>query len=97
MAFSTAPLALAIFLAIITGCASLVFYILAIIGACADVFNVPLMVILGTVLLLGAFNLGCTGVLGMYLGKTYMEVKKRPVYIVGETEETYRQRKSASN
>ena len=97
MAFSTAPLALSIFLAILTGCASLVMYILAIVGACAEVFNVPLLLIIATVLLVGAFNLGCTGVLGMYLGKTYMEVKKRPVYIVGETEETYRQRKSAKN
>ena len=97
MAFSTAPLALSIFLAILTGCASLVMYILAIVGACAEVFNVPLLLIIATVLLVGAFNLGCTGVLGMYLGKTYMEVKKRPVYIVGETEETYRQRKAAKN
>lgn len=97
MAFSTAPLALSIFLAILTGCASLVLYILAIAGACAGVFNVPLLLIIATVLLAGAFNLGCTGILGMYLGKTYMEVKKRPVYIVGETEETYRQRKSAKN
>ncbi|MBQ3915908.1 MAG: glycosyltransferase family 2 protein [Ruminococcus sp.] len=97
MAFSTAPLALSIFLAILTGCASLVLYILAIAGACAGVFNVPLLLIIATVLLAGAFNLGCTGILGMYLGKTYMEVKKRPVYIVGETEETYRQRKSARN
>ncbi|MBQ1465043.1 MAG: glycosyltransferase family 2 protein [Ruminococcus sp.] len=97
MAFSTAPLALSIFLAILTGCASLVLYILAIVGACAGVFNVPLLLIIATVLLAGAFNLGCTGILGMYLGKTYMEVKKRPVYIVGETEETYRQRKSARN
>lgn len=27
------------------------------------------------------------GILGQYLSKTYLEVKKRPIYIVGETEE----------
>jgi hypothetical protein len=26
----------------------------------------------------------CTGILGQYLAKTYMEVKKRPVYLVKE-------------
>ncbi|EJX02380.1 hypothetical protein EVA_09513 [gut metagenome] len=32
-------------------------------------------------------QLFCIGVLGQYLAKTYMEVKKRPNYIVRETEE----------
>ena len=27
------------------------------------------------------------GIVGQYLAKTYLEVKKRPIYIVGETEE----------
>ena len=26
----------------------------------------------------------CTGVLGQYLAKTYMEVKRRPIYLVRE-------------
>lgn len=30
-------------------------------------------------------QLFCTGILGQYLAKTYMEVKKRPIYIIKET------------
>ncbi len=26
----------------------------------------------------------CTGILGQYLAKTYLEVKKRPIYLVKE-------------
>jgi len=26
----------------------------------------------------------CTGILGQYLAKTYMEVKRRPIYLVKE-------------
>lgn len=30
-------------------------------------------------------QLFCTGILGQYLAKTYMEVKKRPLYIIRES------------
>lgn len=33
------------------------------------------------ILLLGGIILTCFGVLGLYLEKTYLEVKKRPIYI----------------
>ena len=32
-------------------------------------------------------QLFCTGILGEYLAKTYLEVKQRPIYIVKETDE----------
>ena len=35
-------------------------------------------------LLIGGVQFFCTGILGQYLAKTYMEVKKRPIYIVKE-------------
>ncbi len=34
---------------------------------------------------LGGIQLFCMGIIGQYLAKTYMEVKKRPHYIIGET------------
>lgn len=34
----------------------------------------------------GGVNLFCTGIIGEYLAKTYLETKKRPIYIVKETE-----------
>ena len=39
-------------------------------------------------LLCSGVQLFCTGIVGEYLAKTYLEVKNRPIYIVRETEET---------
>lgn len=36
----------------------------------------------------GGVNLFCTGIIGEYLAKTYLETKKRPIYIVKETEQS---------
>ncbi len=36
------------------------------------------------VLLLGGLQLFCTGILGQYLSKTYLETKRRPIYIARE-------------
>ena len=35
---------------------------------------------------IGGVQLLCLGIMGQYLSKTYLEVKKRPIYIVEETE-----------
>lgn len=35
--------------------------------------------------LIGGIQLFCMGIMGQYIAKTYLEVKKRPHYIVGET------------
>ena len=35
---------------------------------------------------IGGIQLLCIGIIGQYLSKTYLEVKKRPIYIVSETE-----------
>lgn len=36
--------------------------------------------------LIGGLQLFCTGIIGEYLSKTYLETKKRPIYIIKETE-----------
>jgi hypothetical protein len=36
------------------------------------------------ILLLGGIQLFCMGIIGQYLSKTYLEVKKRPIYIAKE-------------
>ena len=35
---------------------------------------------------IGGLQLFCMGIIGKYLGKTYLETKKRPIYIIKETE-----------
>jgi len=37
------------------------------------------------ILFMGGLQLLCMGIMGQYLAKTYLEVKKRPHYIVAET------------
>ena len=39
------------------------------------------------ILFLGSIQLLCIGILGQYLAKTYLETKKRPVYILAESSE----------
>ena len=93
MAFSTAPLAISIFMSILGALLSVLLIVAGIIGSIFLPDLGTALLIIGAVLLVGAVQLMCTGILGMYLGKTYMEVKKRPIYLAGETDETYRERK----
>jgi len=41
-----------------------------------------IVIILG----MGGLQLLCLGILGKYLGKTFMETKRRPLYILKETD-----------
>lgn len=88
MAFSTAPLAIAS----ITG---LVFCIIAL---AAIVFTIIRQLIWGgsafgwssqvcIILLIGGIQLFCIGILGQYIAKTYLETKKRPLYIISDSDE----------
>lgn len=38
------------------------------------------------IFMVGGIQLFCTGIIGEYLAKTYLETKKRPIYIVKETD-----------
>lgn len=42
------------------------------------------------ILFCSGVQLFCTGIIGEYLAKVYLEVKNRPVYIIRETDETFR-------
>lgn len=85
MAFSTAPLMLA-------SVAGVVFCLIAFVMM---VFIIVRKLIFGDpvdgwasqvciMLMIGGIQFFCTGILGQYLAKTYMEVKNRPIYLVKE-------------
>ena len=38
------------------------------------------------IMFMGGLQLFFFGIMGMYLSKIYLEVKKRPIYIISETE-----------
>lgn len=81
MAFSTFPLSLSIFFGILFCIISLLMLIIfGIVG-----FGTTSGVLTGA-FFIGGIVLLCMGINGMYLAKTYLEVKNRPIYIVRETE-----------
>lgn len=89
VAFSTAPLA-------ISSLCGVLMFMLSIVGALAIVIRKMIdsyssvdgwVSIICAILFVGGLQLLCIGVLGQYLSKTYMETKRRPDFIVAETEE----------
>ncbi|MBQ2583500.1 MAG: glycosyltransferase family 2 protein [Erysipelotrichaceae bacterium] len=40
---------------------------------------------MSVIIFIGGIQLMCLGIIGQYLGKTYMETKRRPQYIIGKT------------
>lgn len=85
MAFSTAPLAIASVLGVIFCILAAVLIVVIIVKTL--VFGDPTSgwpSIVCIMSLLGGVQLLCIGIVGQYLSKTYMEVKKRPIYLVKE-------------
>lgn len=94
MAFSTAPLAVSSLLGIISCIIAFILMIITVIKTIAfgeDVAGYPTTICV--IFLLSGLQLFCTGILGQYLAKTYLETKKRPIYIARETDDIYRDRK----
>jgi len=88
VAFSTAPLAIASVLGALLCAAAFLF--IAVVILKTFLFGDPVSgwpSMMCVILFLGGIQLFCAGISGQYLAKTYLETKKRPVYLVRETEE----------
>ena len=97
-AFSTAPLALASLLGIVSCLLAFIMILVVVIKYLA--FGDPVQGYATTIcviLLMGGLQLFCTGIVGQYLSKTYLETKNRPIYLVQETEEAVQQPDSKAN
>jgi len=85
VAFSTAPLALASVFGILF--CFLAFLLIIFIIVKTLIFGDPVggwPSSICIISLIGGVQMFCIGVLGQYLSKTYMEVKKRPIYLIKE-------------
>ena len=85
IAFSTAPLAIASVAGVlfcVLAFVMLLFFFFKTIFFGDPVAGFPATICI--ILLLGGIQLFCIGILGQYLSKTYLETKKRPIYIVRE-------------
>ena len=88
-AFSTAPLAIASVTGVLLCFAAflMVLYIIVKTLLFGDpVGGWPSLACM--VMFMGGVQLLCIGILGQYLAKTYLETKRRPIYIIGETDGT---------
>ena len=86
VAFSTAPLSIAMVMGILFAFLAFLMVIFIVVRTAMfgdPVSGWPSMVCL--MLFVGGIQLICVGILGSYLSKTYLEVKNRPIYIAKET------------
>lgn len=85
VAFSTAPLAIASVVGLLVCLVAAVALVVVLVKTLAfgdPVDGWPSMVCI--ILFLGGIQLLTMGIMGQYLAKTYLETKKRPIYILGE-------------
>lgn len=86
VSFSTAPLALASILGTVSCLIAVAFAVLIVVRAVLfgdPVAGWPSM--MAAILLMGGIQLLCLGILGRYLANTYIEDKRRPLYIVRDS------------
>lgn len=84
--FSTAPLMIASFLGLFFCVMAMIFIFVIIFKTLYfgdPVGGWPSLVCI--ILLVGGIQLFSMGIIGQYLAKTYLETKKRPIFIIGET------------
>jgi len=86
VAFSTLPLSISVFFGIIFAFLSFIGLVFVVIRAAMfgdPVAGWPSM--MSIILLVGGVQLICIGILGIYLSKVYLEVKKRPIFICSDS------------
>lgn len=85
-AFSTAPLKIATLVGSVVSTCSFIYFIGVVVKTLISGKSVPgYASLLAIMLFLCGFIILCCGILGEYIGKMYMEVKNRPIYIIGKT------------
>ena len=85
-AFSTVPLKIAIYLGTFVAGSSFIYLLCVVIKTLVHGKDFPgYASIIAILLFLGGCIMLCCGILGEYVAKIYIEVKNRPVYIIGKT------------
>ncbi len=85
-AFSTVPLKLAIYLGSVVAASSFIYLFYVVLKTLIHGKDFPgYASIIAILLFLGGCIILCCGILGEYVAKIYIEVKNRPVYIIGKT------------
>ena len=83
--FSIKPLKIATLFGIISSISSFIYFFVLLIKTLIVGKDIPgYASMLCVILLLGGIQLITIGILGEYIGRTYIEVKKRPIYLIKE-------------
>ena len=87
--FSIAPLKMATFLGLITSLAALLYFFFTLIKTLVNGIDIPgYATIVSLILLLSGVQLISLGIIGEYLGRTYLESKHRPKYLIKKIHRT---------
>ena len=83
--YSTRPLRFATVLGSLTSLAAFVYLIVVVLQKLISGINIPgYATIIVLILLLGGMQLFCIGIIGEYVGRTFVQSKNRPIYIAKE-------------
>ena len=83
--YSTKPLRISTFLGFLTAFASLVYLIIVVLQKLIAGIAIPgYATIIVLILFLGGMQLFCIGIIGEYVGRTFVQSKDRPIYIAKE-------------
>lgn len=98
VSFTTSPLRLSTILGIFFSILSIIYLIIVIIQKIFFQINIEgYATIVALILLLGGVQLLCIGIIGEYLARTYVETKKRPIYIAKEIIDNQKENKNEKN
>lgn len=82
ISFSVVPLRIATYGGLVFALLSLLYLVVVIIQKIFFTINVPgYPTLIVTILFIGGLILFCLGIIGEYIGRIYMETKKRPIYL----------------
>ena len=83
--FSTRPLRIATYLGSLTGVGALIYLLVVVLQKLLVGIDVPgYATIIVLILLLGSMQLFCIGIIGEYVGRTFEQSKRRPIYVTKE-------------
>lgn len=83
--YSTKPLRMATFIGSLTGIAAFIYLFVVVLQKLITGIDIPgYATIIVLILLLGGIQLFCIGIIGEYVGRTFVQSKERPIYIAKE-------------
>lgn len=83
--YSTTPLRIATFLGSLTAVAALIYLVIVVLQKLITGIDIPgYATLIVLILFLGSMQLFCIGIIGEYVGRTFEQSKRRPIYIAKE-------------